>query len=228
MAVTRYCPNCGLERREGERFCRNCGHALGTGQTKLHESPVATTAPLAASSSASSAAEQAAGVPSSAPNAPTTPAPEAPPSALPPPPQPVVRAPRAPIRIPPFKPVALAGGVVILVGVFLPWISGGLSLSGLDVPLEAVWNIDAGDSALKLGYAFLVLGTASAALSFVGRSVRIRRILGSLALALVLGFALQLYRSIDQAGGSFGDVISTIGIGVYVTVVGAICLQLSK
>jgi hypothetical protein len=139
-----------------------------------------------------------------------------------------VRAPRAPIRIPPFKPVALAGGVVILVGVFLPWISGGLSLSGLDVPLEAVWNIDAGDSALKLGYAFLVLGTASAALSFVGRSVRIRRILGSLALALVLGFALQLYRSIDQAGGSFGDVISTIGIGVYVTVVGAICLQLSK
>ena len=48
VAVTLYCPRCGLERREGERFCRNCGQALGTGDTVLHESPVATTAPLGA------------------------------------------------------------------------------------------------------------------------------------------------------------------------------------
>ncbi|RMI31710.1 trypsin-like peptidase domain-containing protein [Nocardia stercoris] len=27
--VAHFCANCGTERHEGERFCRNCGHALG-------------------------------------------------------------------------------------------------------------------------------------------------------------------------------------------------------
>jgi zinc-ribbon domain len=212
VTVTRYCPSCGLERREGERFCRNCGHALGTGETALHAPPVATTSPLEA-------------VGAVAPES------EAPPNALPPPPaapHPVVAGPEATHRLPPFKPLALGGGLAMVVAVFLPWISGGSSASALDIPLEAAWNIEAGDGPVKLGFAFVVLGGVGAGLAFVPRSVTIRRLIGSVGLALTLGFALQLYRSIDQAGGTVGDVIGAVGIGVYVALAGAVCLQISR
>ncbi|MGH2634736.1 MAG: zinc-ribbon domain-containing protein, partial [Actinomycetota bacterium] len=35
MAVTRYCTSCGLDRREGERFCRNCGAPFGTAEARV-------------------------------------------------------------------------------------------------------------------------------------------------------------------------------------------------
>jgi hypothetical protein len=53
-------------------------------------------------------------------------------------------------------------------------------------------------------------------------------VIGSIGLALILGFALNLYRSIDQAGGSLGDVIGAVGLGIYVALAGAVCLQISK
>lgn len=114
------------------------------------------------------------------------------------------------------------------VAVFLPWISGGSSASALDIPLEAVWNIEAGAGAVKLGFALLGLGALGAGLAFVPRAATIRRLTGSVGLALILGFALQLYRSIDQAGGTVGDVFEAIGVGIYVALAGAVCLQISR
>ncbi|HEX5901917.1 MAG TPA: hypothetical protein VF028_02205 [Actinomycetota bacterium] len=55
-----------------------------------------------------------------------------------------------------------------------------------------------------------------------------RRLAGSIGLAVTLAFALQLYRSVDQAGGSFVDAVSGIGFGVVLALAGAIALQVSK
>lgn len=232
MAVTRYCPNCGLERREGERFCRNCGHALGTGETELHASPVASAAPA-------SRAEPTAPIPptspvaSGEPTVPVTPvasaagsgALPAPPSA----PHPVPAAPRAGAAQLPIKPLALAGGAAMVLAVFLPWISvGGSSTNALDVPLAAIWDPNTGDGAIKLGFVVLLLGAIGAGLSFMPNTTRYRRLAGSIGLAVVLAFALQLVRSVDQTGGSFGDVVGALGIGVYLALAGALALQISK
>lgn len=129
----------------------------------------------------------------------------------------------------PFKPLALAGGLAILVAVFLPWASfvGG-SANALDVPIEALWDLEADDGPVKLGFALLALGGLGAGLSFVSRWAWLRRLCGSVALAVTLGFALQLYRSVDQLGGSFGDVFDAIGFAVYIALAGAVALQVSR
>jgi hypothetical protein len=101
-------------------------------------------------------------------------------------------------------------------------------VNALDVPIESLWDLNAGDGPIKVGFVTLALGIAAAGLSFVPRMNGIRRICGSVALAIVLGFTLQLYRSVDLAGGSFGDVFSAIGIGVYVALAGAIVTQVAK
>jgi hypothetical protein len=157
--------------------------------------------------------------------------PPAAPGGLPPPPaapEPAASGSATVRGLPPFKPLALTGGLALVVSAFLPWISGGSSVSAVDIPLEAVWNLEAGDGAVKLGFVLLALGGVGAALAFVPRSAGFRRVIGSIGLALILGFALNLYRSIDQAGGSLGDVIGAVGLGIYVALAGAVCLQISR
>jgi hypothetical protein len=126
----------------------------------------------------------------------------------------------------PFKPLPLAGGLAIVLAVFLPWVDGGSD--ALDIPIEALWDLEAGDGPVKLGFALLALGGLGAGLSFVSKWAWLRRLCGSVALAVTLGFALQLYRSVDQFGGSFGDVFDAIGFAVYVALAGAVALQVSR
>lgn len=233
MAVTRYCPNCGLERREGERFCRNCGHALGTGETELHASPV--------TARAAAPAEPTAPIPPVAPASPAEPtAPVTPVASTAPPGSEALPAPPSvPHPIPattgvrstqlPMKPVAFAGGLAMILAVFLPWISvEGASANALDVPIQALWDPNTADSAVKLGFLVLLLGAVGAGLSFMPGTTKYRRLAGSIGLAVTLAFALQLYRSVDQAGGSFVDAVSGIGFGVVLALAGAIALQVSK
>ncbi|MGH2589788.1 MAG: zinc-ribbon domain-containing protein [Actinomycetota bacterium] len=224
MTITRYCPSCGTERKEGERFCRNCGAALGTGSTKLHRSPEAPTASEPTGQFAPAAAGHA-GLP---PPPASVPAPAsigapAPMSA----PAPVTAAApvgRAVSQLP-FKPLPLAGGLAIVVAVFLPWL--GESSNALDVPIEALWNLAAVDGPVKLGFALLALGGLGAGLSFVSKWAWLRRLCGSVALAVTLGFALQTYRAVDQFGG-FRDVLDAIGFAVYIALAGAVALQVSR
>jgi hypothetical protein len=81
---------------------------------------------------------------------------------------------------------------------------------------------------LKLGFAVLAPGAWGAGLAFVPRSAGSLQVIGSVGLAVILGFALPLYRSIDRAGGTAGGVIDAIGMGVVVALAGAVCLEVSK
>jgi hypothetical protein len=129
----------------------------------------------------------------------------------------------------PFKPLALGGGLALVVAAFLPWFSfQGESANALDIEIQFLWDLNAGEGPIKIGFAILALGAAAAGLSLVPRMNAIRRICGSVALAIVLGFTLQLYRLIDQAGLPLSDVFSAIGFGVYVALAGAIVTQVSK
>jgi hypothetical protein len=223
VAITRYCPSCGTERKEGERFCRNCGTALGTGSTKLHRSleipaasePTGQLAPAAA-------AARPAGLP---PPPESAPAPVSVPAPVSTPPRATAASARGAVSQLPFKPFALAGGLAIVVAVFLPWL--GESSNALDVPIEALWDLAAVDGPVKLGFALLALGGLGAGLSFVSKWAWLRRLCGSVALAVTLGFALQTYRAVDQFGG-IGDVFDAIGFAVYISLAGAVALQVSR
>jgi hypothetical protein len=211
VAATRYCPNCGLERREGERFCRNC------------EAPVQAAAAAPATPTAPPPAAAGSAPADPPPGVPVSTGLPAPPSA----PHPVPQRSR-PTELP-FKPLALAGGSAMILSVLLPWISiGGSTTNALDVPIQALWDLNTTDGAVKLGFVVMALGAVGAGLSFVAKTAKIRRLAGSIGLAVVLAFALQLYRSVDQSGGSFGDALGAIGIGVYVALAGAVALQISK
>lgn len=126
------------------------------------------------------------------------------------------------------KPLPVVGGLVLLVSAFLPWISGAGSANALDIPIQALWDIEAADGPVKLGFALLALGVLGAGLALIQRSPWFRRLCGSIGVAIVLGFAAQLYRAIDASGGSVGDVFTTIGAGVYVALAGAVALQFSR
>lgn len=228
MAVTRYCPRCGHARTEGERFCRSCGAALGTGETKLTRTPVAASAggeataslppvdPAPATLPPPPSAPPAGGAPNA--TAPQTAAPETA----------AAQARPAPGRSLTVKPLPVVGGLLLVVSAFLPWISGNGSANALDIPIQALWDIETIDGPVKLGFALLGLGALGAGLAVIQRSSWLRRLCGSVGVAIVLGFAAQLYRVIDAAGGSPGDVFSTIGVGVYVALAGAVALQFSR
>jgi hypothetical protein len=123
--------------------------------------------------------------------------------------------------------VALAGGVAIVVAALLPWFGLG-SVSGLDLPLAVVWDMAAGDSALKLGTALILFGVLGAGLSFVPRTAWVRRLLGGLTISAVTGFTVQMLRFIDANGGAFADLGDLIGAGVYVALAGGFALIVSR
>ena len=127
-----------------------------------------------------------------------------------------------------MKPLALVGGVLLVVSAFLQWILGGGSATALDVPVQALWDIETADGPIKLGFVLVAIGAIGGGLSLVPRTSWIRRLCGSIGVAIVLGFAVQIYRVIDGSGGSIDDVLTTIGPGVYVALAGAVGLQISR
>lgn len=95
------------------------------------------------------------------------------------------------------------------------------------MPVQALWDINTADGPVKLGFVLVALG-AIGGLTLGKRTSWIRRLCGSIGVAIVLGFAVQIYRVIDGSGGSIGDVLTTIGPGVYVALAGAVGLQVSR
>jgi len=228
VAVTRYCPKCGHARTEGERFCRKCGAALGSGETKLTPTPVVSGAAGEATESLPPVDPASAALPPP-PGAP--PAVAAPVATVPPPQAvqaPVPQAAPGPARSVTVKPLALVGGLLLFVSAFLQWILGAGSATGFDVPVQALWDIETTDGPVKLGFVLVALGAIGGGLTLGRRTSWMRRLCGSIGVAIVLGFAAQIYRVIDASGGSMGDVLTTIGPGVYVALTGAVALQVSR
>ena len=119
---------------------------------------------------------------------------------------------------------------MLVVAAFLPWISitGLGSSSALDVPVQALWDFNASDGPIKIGYVTIAHGLVGAGMSFLPHTATIRRLCGSIALAVAAAFLLQFFRAFDQGGGSFGDFLSSIGIGAYLTIPAALGLQISR
>jgi len=248
MSEVKFCPSCGEARHPGDAFCRSCGRNLAddderdeAGEVRTDPGPEPGTPPPAPAT------------PSAPPPAPagppavTQPMPPAAPTGYvvvpvsqpPPPPAspPVVAASPAATPAPgrsvaglkgPVRPLALAGAAAIVVGVFLPWISGALGQgNGFDVPLSFLWSLQPTDG-IKLGLVLLLVGAGAAALTFLPGTGPVRRILGVAAVASTVVYVIQLFRLIDQAGGSIGDVVDAIGVAVYVTLAGGALLASSK
>jgi type IV secretory pathway VirB2 component (pilin) len=225
VAVTRFCPKCGHARTEGERFCRKCGAALGSGETKLTPTPVVATGTEEATASLPPVGPSSAALPPPPGEPPIAAAPIAIPQQTPAPQ--AAHGPPGSVAVKP-KPLALVGSLLLIVSAFLPWISGAGSATGFDVPVQALWDIETADGPVKLGFVIVAIGAIGGGLSLGQRTTWLRRLCGSIGVAIVLGFAAQLYRVIDASGGSIGDVFSTIGVGVYVALAGAVALQISR
>lgn len=98
--------------------------------------------------------------------------------------------------------LVLGGAALIVVGSFLPWASaGGMSFSG----------IDGGD-----GWITLVLGLALGATALIPAAKNGMLIVAGIALALVV------YELIDIMGAGGGAIEVSIGIGIWIMLVGGI------
>jgi hypothetical protein len=231
VVATRVCPNCGIDRRERDRFCRKCGVAFETSQAKLSATPPAAAArpvesvwapSLPRSTDASPSGQTMRLEPASTPT-PLLPAP--PPTQQR---QPARATSRFASRLP-FKPLALLGGILLVVASIVPWVSAAVDANALDISIDALWDIQtSGEGPIKIGYVLIALGVLGGGLSFAPPTKWVRRICGSISIAVALAFAVQLFRAIDAGGGSPGDVFSAIGVGVYVALGGGILLLVSR
>ena len=117
---------------------------------------------------------------------------------------------------------ALVGAGAVLLGTFFAWITiGDADGNAYDVPLAFLVNHrSASGDGLKLGLVMLALAGAVAALCFLPGKVRARRILGGAVLAVTLVYAVQLQRALSEAGDGAPGLISALGFGVLLTLVG--------
>ena len=128
----------------------------------------------------------------------------------------------------PFKPLPLVCGVAVVVSAVLPWIGGVAGANAFDVPIPFLWDLTAANSSGGLGFILLVLGALGAGLSFVPRAASVRRIAGTVTVAIVVAFGLQLFRLIDAGGGSAADLLDVLGAGPFVAFAGGFLLQFSR
>jgi len=112
--------------------------------------------------------------------------------------------------------------------VFLPWFSvPGSSSDGFDVPLSFLWSLESGSGGIKLGIPLLAMGAAGAGLSLLPRTKQIRRMVGGLALLIVVAYVVQLFRTVGKLGGD-ANAFDLMGAAVYVSAVGGALLSVSR
>lgn len=118
---------------------------------------------------------------------------------------------------------ALLGAGAVLLGTFFAWITiDGADGNAYDVPLEFLWDYQsASGGGLKLGLVLLALAGAVGALCFLPGKVKPRRIVGGVVIGLTLLYAVQLQRALSSAGDAAPGLISALGFGVLLTLVGA-------
>lgn len=135
------------------------------------------------------------------------------------------------ITLLPGQLVALAGGILIVVGAWLDWVRPdrefGLALgfNAYDVPARFLFR-DSGFVVNRggptIGWLVLLLGIASIVTALTRAITMLAMPAGVAALALAVWYALRLRNFVDNFGGfgpSFGDAL---GFGVIVVAIGGI------
>jgi len=78
-----------------------------------------------------------------------------------------------------------------------------------------------------MGIPLLVLGAAGAGLSFLPGTKQIRRLVGGLALLIVVAYVVQLFRTVGRLGGD-ANAFDLMGAAVYVAAAGGALLSVSR
>lgn len=135
--------------------------------------------------------------------------------------------------------LAILGGILTIVGIFLPWVTSNLSDAGL-----SGWDLTSGEKGFRLPdgalltfdsmdpYALLVIGVlalGTGVLALQGGSRNLSRVLGVVLGVLVIGYMVRDWTSLadvveTEAPASF-EVSS--GIGFYLTIAGGALVILS-
>ena len=137
--------------------------------------------------------------------------------------EPDLRGRRLPFDPASLRPIpALLGAGALLLGTFFAWITiDSADGNAYDVPLEFLWNHDnASGGGLNVGLLLLALAGAVGALCFLPGRVKVRRILGGVALGITLLYIVQLQRALSAAGDGTPGLISALGFGVLLTLIG--------
>ncbi len=123
-----------------------------------------------------------------------------------------------------LRPIpALLGAAAVLLGTFFAWITiDDADGNAYDVPREFLWNHQsASGGGLKVGLILLALAGAVGALCFLPGKVKPRRIIGGVVIAITLIYVVQLQRALSDAGDAAPGLLSALGFGVLLTLLGA-------
>jgi hypothetical protein len=123
-----------------------------------------------------------------------------------------------------LRPIpALLGAGTVLLGTFFAWITiDDADGNAYDVPLEFLWNHEsASGGGLKVGLLLLALAGAVGALCFLPGKVKARRIIGVAIIAITVVYGVQLQRALSDAGDAAPGLVSALGFGVLLTLIGA-------
>ena len=120
--------------------------------------------------------------------------------------------------------LSILGGLAAVIGVFLPWLSGGLDTNGLDVPVQFLWDHETGaDNDVAVGVITLVIGAVAAGLTLMPWLPKTRSVLvpllGLAVVAIGAAYLVQVARLADLLGLDFADLV---GVGPFVVGVGGV------
>jgi len=128
------------------------------------------------------------------------------------------------------RPLALIGAIGIILGGPLPWNKFHFAAAGYNLllkflvtgkPLDLVHDpTNPSFNIASIGVALIVVGVIALILSFVPAAHVIRRLMGLLALAIVVVFVVQLM--VGDINESFGGLFKDLGPGAYTAFVGGI------
>lgn len=135
--------------------------------------------------------------------------------------------------------LGVAGGAAVALSSFMGWFAvAGQSTSAFKIPIQYLFAskqkmAELGDKGLKLGLLMLLIGAAGAALAFVPKIAFAQKVAGGLALLIVTDFVKQTMTLLDLfketgGGAQTPGLISTLGIGVFVALIGGIGLIMAK
>jgi hypothetical protein len=118
------------------------------------------------------------------------------------------------------------GAALVLIGSVLSWIRiAGAKGSAFKVPLKFLvdYKTESG-SGPKVGLLLLAIAIVAGVFCILPGQVKVRRILGGVAIVIALLYAIQLQRALSAAGSGAPSLFSALGYGVIVALLGGVAL----